>query len=93
MESNCVPCQPTITEWCREDTYTERLEEILGLAVNLELTALALGEVQSGDLWDVLILALTLLFLELEGDTTDWSTLNTLHEMGGVTSDLLMVLD
>jgi len=69
-------------------TYAEGLEEILGLGVNLKLTALTLGEVQSRDLWDVLILALTLLLLKLEGDTTDWTTLNTLHQMGGVTSNL-----
>lgn len=69
-------------------TYAEGLEKVLGLGVNLKLTGLALGEVQSGNLWDVLILSLTLLFLKLEGDTTDWTTLNTLHQMGGVTSNL-----
>ena len=71
-------------------TYAEGLEEVLGLLVNVELTALAvLGEVESGDLWDVLILTLTLLLLKLEGDTTDWTSLDTLHQMGGVTSDLI----
>jgi hypothetical protein len=69
-------------------TYAERLEEILGLGVNLKLTGLALGEVESRDFWDVLILSLTLLFLELEGNTTDGSTLNTLHQVSGVASNL-----
>jgi hypothetical protein len=72
-------------------TYTKRLEEILGISINLELTSLALGEVQSRNLWDVLILSLTLLFLELEGDTTDWTTLNTLHQVGSVTSNLTQI--
>lgn len=64
------------------------LEKVLGLGVDLELTALGLGVVESRDLGDVLILALTLLFLELEGDTTDGSTLNTLHQVGGVAGNL-----
>lgn len=63
-----------------EKTYAEGLEEVLGLLVDIERTRLAvLGEVEGGDLGDVLILALTLLFLELEGDTADGTTLNTLH--------------
>jgi hypothetical protein len=65
------------------------LEEILGLGVDVELARLGvLGEVESGDLRNVLILALTLLLLKLEGDTADRSTLDTLHKMGGVTSNL-----
>lgn len=66
------------------------LEEILGLGVDVELAALGvLGEVQSGDLRNELILALTLLLLKLEGDTTDRATLNSLHQVGGVTSNLV----
>lgn len=65
------------------------LEEVLGLAVDIELAALGvLGEVQSRDLGNVLILALTLLLLKLEGDTADGTTLDTLHQVGGVTSNL-----
>jgi len=64
------------------------LEEVLGLGVDVELTALGLGEVEGGDLRNVLILALTLLLLELEGDTTDGSTRNALHQVGGVTGNL-----
>ena len=70
-------------------TYAEVLEEVLGLAIDVELAALrVLGEVEGGDLGDELILALTLLFLELEGDSTDWTTLNALHQIGGVTGNL-----
>lgn len=36
-----------------------------------------------------MILALTLLFLELEGDTADGTTLDTLHQVSGVTGDLV----
>lgn len=66
------------------------LEEILGLAVDVELAAAlgVLGEVQSGDLRNVLILALTLLLLKLEGDTADGTTLNSLHQVGGVAGNL-----
>ncbi len=65
------------------------LEKVLGLGVDIELAALrVLGEVESRNLGDVLILALTLLLLELEGDTTDGSTLNALHEVGGVAGNL-----
>jgi hypothetical protein len=71
-------------------TYAEALEEVLGLLVDVESARLAvLGEVESRDLGDVLILALTLLFLELEGDTTDGTTLDTLHQMCGVSGNLV----
>lgn len=70
-------------------TYAEVLEQVLGLAVDVQLAVLrVLGEVQSGDLGDVLVLALTLLLLKLEGDATDGATLNTLHQVGGVASNL-----
>jgi hypothetical protein len=71
-------------------TYAEGLEEVLGLLVDVESTRLAvLGEVESGDLRDVLVLALTLLFLELEGDTANGTTLDTLHQVGGVSGNLV----
>lgn len=37
-----------------------------------------------------MILALTLLLLKLEGDTADWTTLDTLHQVRGVTGNLYM---
>lgn len=69
-------------------TYAHALKQVLGLRVDVELAGLGLGNIQSGDLRNVLILALTLLLLELEGDTADRATLDTLHKVGGVTSDL-----
>lgn len=62
------------------ETYAHALEQVLGLLVDVERARLAvLSEVESRDLGDVLVLALTLLFLELERDTTDRTTLDTLH--------------
>jgi len=67
----------------------EALEEVLCLNIDVELSALVLGNIEGRDFGDVLILAFSLLFLELEGDTTDGTTLNTLHQMGCVSSDLV----
>lgn len=70
-------------------TYAHGLEKVLGLLVDIEHAALGvLGEVESRDLGDVLVLALTLLLLKLEGDTTDGATLNALHEVSGVAGNL-----
>jgi hypothetical protein len=70
----------------RVKTYAKVLEEVLGLVVDIQLASL--GEVKSRDLRNELILALTLLLLKLEGDTADGSTLNTLHQVGGVAGNL-----
>jgi hypothetical protein len=72
-------------------TYTKALEEILCLGVDLELSGFALGEVEGRNFGDVLIFSLTLFFLELEGDTTDGTTLNTLHQMRSITSNLFQL--
>merc|ERR1711939_870049 len=45
------------------------LQQVLGLLVHIEHAALGvLGEVESRHLWDVLVLPLTLLLLQLAGD-------------------------
>lgn len=75
-----------VSEFEGKKTYAKVLEQVLGLVVDIQLASL--GEVKSRDLRNELILALTLLFLKLEGDTTDGSTLNTLHQMGGVAGNL-----
>ena len=70
-------------------TYAHRLQQVLRLLIHIQHATLAvLCEVQRRDLWHVLILPLTLLFLQLEGDASDWATLNALHQMGGVAGDL-----
>lgn len=48
-----------------------------------------MGQVQSRNLWDVLVLSLSLFLLQLERDTSDWTLLNSLHQVGGVTSNLV----
>jgi len=81
---------PSSLKTIANKTYAEVLKEILGLGVDVELAALGvLGEVESGDLGNVLILALTLLLLKLEGDTADGTTLDTLHQVGGVAGNLV----
>jgi hypothetical protein len=72
-------------------TYTKALQEILCLGIDLQ-SILVLGEVEGRNFGDVLILSLTLFFLELEGDTTDRTTLNTLHQMCCVTGNLMVEL-
>jgi hypothetical protein len=67
------------------------LEQVLGLGIDIELAALrVLGEVESRDLGNVLILALALLLLQLERDAADGATLNALHQVGGVAGNLLL---
>lgn len=66
----------------------EVLEQVLGLLVDVELAGLGLGKVERRDLGHVLVLALTLLLLELEGDTSYGPALDALHEMGGVAGNL-----
>jgi hypothetical protein len=39
-----------------------------------------------------LILSFTLLFLKLEGDTADWTSLDTLHQMCSVTRNLATIV-
>jgi len=60
------------------------LEQVLGLGIDLDGRG-----VESRDLGDVVVLALTLLLLKLEGDTADGTTLDTLHQVSGVTGDLV----
>lgn len=67
---------------------SESLEEVGSVVVNLELVV-GVRKVKSRDLGDVLVLSLSLLLLELEGDTSDGTLLDSLHEVGGVASNLV----
>lgn len=58
----------------------------LGIAVNFETGD---ARIQGRDLWNVVVLALTLLFLQLEGDAANGALLDTLHQMGGESSNLV----
>ena len=74
-------------------TYAQRPEQVLGLLVHIELSALAvLRKVERRHLGHVLILPLTLLFLQLERDTADRALLDALHQVGGVAGDLTIIL-
>lgn len=64
----------------------ERVTTHLGVGVDLEAT---LGDGDGGDLRDVVVLALTLLLLELEGDTADGTLLDALHEVSGEAGNLV----
>lgn len=72
----------------RERGEAESLEEVGGVVVNLELVV-GVREVKGRDLGDVLVLSFSLLLLQLEGDTSNGTLLNTLHEVSSVTSDLV----
>lgn len=39
------------------------------------------GESCGADLWDVVIPPLSLLLLQLDGDSSDWAALDALHEV------------
>jgi len=70
-------------------TYAHRLEQVLSLLVDIEHTSLAvLREIERRHLRDVLVLALALLLLQLEGDAADGTALDALHQVGGVAGDL-----
>ena len=74
---------------CDVATHPKALQQIFRITIYIQLPALALREVQSRNLRDVLILAFALLFLQLEGYTADGSSLDTSHEVGCVACDLL----
>ena len=67
-------------------TQAATVATYLGVRVDLQRVDV---DVESGDLGDVVVLALTLLLLELEGDTTDGAALDTLHQVGREASDLV----
>lgn len=72
----------------RQLAETERLQQVISVVINFELVV-AVRQVQSRHVWDVLVSSFTLFLLKLEGDTSNWALLDTLHQMGGVTSDLV----
>jgi hypothetical protein len=73
----------------RDSIETHALEQILRIVIHIQLSRLGvLREVEGRDLRHVLILALTFLFLELEGDAADGAALDALHQVGGVACDL-----
>lgn len=73
----------------RDTIKAHALQQILGVLVDVELAGLGvLSEVERRNLGHILIFSFSLFFLELEGDTSDWTSLDTLHQVGGVAGDL-----
>merc|ERR1712125_78530 len=68
----------------RQIAETNGLQHLVSGVVDLKAVGL-----NGRDIRDVVILALTLLLLQLEGDATDGTLLDTSHEMGNVTSNLV----
>lgn len=69
-----------------ELTKTHSDEQVLGLSIDGD----ALSEIlHDGVIRDDVLTALALLLLKLEGDSTDGTLRNTLHQMGGETGDLV----
>lgn len=62
-------------------------KHVLGVLVNLD--ALLDFEVDSRDIWDVVHAALTLLLLQLEGDSAHWALGDALHQVGKVSGNLV----
>ena len=58
----------------------------LGIAVDLQPSC---ARIESRNLRNVVVLPLTLFFLEFEGDTTDGSFLDTLHQVSREAGDLV----
>lgn len=58
----------------------------LGVGVDLQGVGV---DVEGGDLGDVVVLALALLLLELEGDAADGPLLDTLHQVCREAGDLV----
>jgi hypothetical protein len=59
------------------------------LGVRVDLQSSRRRGVESRNLGDVVVLPLSLFFLQLEGDATDGPLLDTLHEMGGEAGDFV----
>ena len=64
----------------------KKSETHLGVAVNFQPSRQC---IKSGDFRDVVVFAFTLLLLELEGNTADGASLDTLHQMGGSAGDFV----
>merc|ERR1719199_1598759 len=70
-----------------EVAHVHGTKHVLGVLVNLD--ALLDLEVDSRDIWDVVHAALTLLLLQLEGDSAHWALGDALHQVGKVSGNLV----
>merc|ERR1712200_145397 len=65
--------------------HIERLEHFFGISINLK----DILSVNIRHLGNVVVASLTFLLLQLNGDPSDWSSLDSLHEVSCETSDLV----
>lgn len=49
----------------------------------------SLAHIQGRELWNIVVLAFSLLFLQLVGDTANRTLLNTAHQVSGKARDLV----
>lgn len=71
------------------DLETESLDQVGGFRVDFQLAVVGVRQVQSRNFGDVLVLSFSFFFLQLKRDASDGTLLNSLHQVGGVTSDLV----
>lgn len=71
------------------DLETEGLDQVGGFRVDFQLAVVGVRQVQSRNFGDVLVLSFSFFFLQLERDASDGTLLNSLHQVGGVTGDLV----
>lgn len=64
------------------------LQQVLRLGINVELARLVLREIEGRHLRNVLVFPFALFFLQFEGDSADRTTLNPLHQVGGIPGNL-----
>merc|ERR1712022_58467 len=92
-----VPTRGAVAVWAtvlvRHNVETGQVAHVHGakhvLGVGIDLDALLDLEVHGGDVRDVVETLLTLLLLELQGDTLHGSTRDALHHVGGEPRDLV----
>lgn len=72
----------------KRELKAERLKKVGSVLVNVE-SAISVGKVEGRNVRNVLVTSLSLLLLELEGNTTDRALLNALHQVCGETSNLV----
>lgn len=71
-------------------TYSEAFQKILCLTIHVELATVGLSEVKGRYIRHILILPFSLFFLKFERNTSDWATLDALHEMCSISGNLVI---
>lgn len=65
-------------------TEVQHLEHFLCVWIHLDELL-----VKSRDVWDVVVPPLSLLLLQLDGDSSDWTALDPLHQVSHIPCDLV----